>query len=140
MKREHNERNAQLMAKYGASAELMATILDLSIDECRRIREATTTRLYAVGERQWSDYLLEQAIAFAIKNAQQMHKESCLTGVNYSEYTIEDEVCFMVACEQQGLPSRVWDVLYLANHWQNVLADWADNLAEYEPTSCADLD
>jgi len=44
------------------------------------------------------------------------------------EYTLDDELCWVIACEQQALPPHLWYVLHLANHWSNDLAEWATSV------------
>lgn len=128
MKKEHNERNAKLMVKYDASLELVKTVLGISDAEFYKARMESETRLMQVGHLRVED--LEDAISFAINEAHDMHEESWLN----DEYTLDEEVCFMVSCEQQGVPPRMWYVLKLANHWSNDLAEWADNVRHFDVT------
>lgn len=117
----------KLMAEYGASAE---TIRDhMHVLKSTAVKAIDTAMLGArirpvtMGTKP-SD--IEAGIAIACQRAVEMHEKSYLPACH--EYAIEFEPCFAATCEQQGLPSRLWRVLYLANTWQNDLDAWCDDV------------
>ena len=73
----------------------------------------------------------DKQLATAIKMAQQLHEESYRkgpAGENFGEYEEGWEECFIKACKEMNLSDQVWYILYLANHWSNDLAWWADKV------------
>lgn len=132
---------ARLMAQYGASAQTIKRCLKLrSVAGAQKVIDEARI----AGTRMMSQMLrgdahdLEQSIALAVVHAQEMHEASYvpsrkrdLQGIQYpGHYALEWEACWQTACEQQGLPPRLWRVLHLANHWSNDLAECAKEVLD----------
>lgn len=70
----------------------------------------------------------EKKIAQAIIKAHKIHENS-YDEVS-SEYVSPFGFCFRLACENHRLSPNLYEVLVLANHWYNDLADWAKFVLE----------